>query len=235
VEEVGGLVPVDPHATEVITEQVVKGISGQKAETVRDPICLARGVVVVRLGPLAEFTDRLCALFVGARPDSQSNAIESVRRILLEDESVMNAMRLAGTGADFDIMRETGPHGRMKRTGNFMILLQARTATQDFRQPELTDGTLHVSNLALTGCGSLDPLRRLPSDTTHHVGMGEGLWRTLTISRLCQLLRRQRLRDTRVKRRCPGWDGHITLSSTDWSRGARVSTARSRRERLRHL
>jgi hypothetical protein len=86
------------------------------------------------------------------------------------------------------------PHGSMKGAGNVVVLLQSRAASENLRQPELPDGALHVSNLSLWRWRSLDPLRGLAADTTYHVGMGEGLWRTLASARLCQL-RRQGLCD----------------------------------------
>lgn len=43
----------------------------------------------------------------------------------------------------------TYPHGSMKGAGNVVVLLQSRAASENLRQPELADGALHVSNLAL--------------------------------------------------------------------------------------
>lgn len=64
----------------------------------------------------------------------------------------------------------------MESSGNLVILLQARAASEDFWQPELTDRTLHMADLALGRLWCLDPLRRFPSDTAYHVGVGQGLW-----------------------------------------------------------
>lgn len=75
----------------------------------------------------------------------------------------------------------------MKGAGNVVILLQSRAASENFRKPELTDGALHVSNLALWRWRCLDPLRGLTADTAYHVGMGKSLGCTLAIARLCQL------------------------------------------------
>lgn len=41
------------------------------------------------------------------------------------------------------------PHGSMESASNVVVLLQSRTASQNLRQPELTNSTLHVSNLSL--------------------------------------------------------------------------------------
>lgn len=80
-----------------------------------------------------------------------------------------------------EFVKMTHPHGGVKSAGNFIVLLKTRTATQDLGKPELGNGTLHVANLALCGRRGLDPLGRLATDTTDHVGMCEGLW--------CPLLR----------------------------------------------
>ena len=69
----------------------------------------------------------------------------------------------------------TYPHSSMQGPGDLVILLEAWAASKNLRQPELTNSTLHVANLALAGRGSLDPLGRLPPNTADHVGMGESL------------------------------------------------------------
>ena len=71
---------------------------------------------------------------------------------------MVNAVRLAATGAALDIVRETGPHGGVEVAGNLVILLQPRATTQKLGEPELADGALHVPNLSLGGSRSLDPL-----------------------------------------------------------------------------
>lgn len=63
----------------------------------------------------------------------------------------------------------------MQRTSNFIVLLEPGAATEDFGQPKLAYGSLHVLNLALDRGGSLDPLRGLATNTAYHVGMGQGL------------------------------------------------------------
>lgn len=67
----------------------------------------------------------------------------------------------------------------MQSAGNLVIMLQPGTASQDLRQPELADGTLHMADLTLGRGGSLHPLGGLPAHATDHVGMGEGLWSPL--------------------------------------------------------
>jgi hypothetical protein len=111
VEEVGGLVPVNPHAAEVVAKEVVEGVAGQEGQAVRDPVRLVGIVVKVGLCPLAQITDGLGALVVGAGPDSQADAVECMGRVLLEDEGVVDAVRLAAASADLDIVREAGTHG----------------------------------------------------------------------------------------------------------------------------
>ena len=68
----------------------------------------------------------------------------------------------------------------MQRLCDVIVLLQSWTASQDFREPELANCTLHVPNLALSGRRSSNPLRRFSAYTTHHVGVGQGLRGTLT-------------------------------------------------------
>lgn len=59
VKEVGGLVPMNPHTTEVVTEKVVKWIPRQEGQAVWDPICLVAIFVEVGLGPPAKVPDGL--------------------------------------------------------------------------------------------------------------------------------------------------------------------------------
>lgn len=110
MEEVRRLVPVDPHSAQVITEEIVQRVSGEEGQAVRDPVCLVRVVVKVGLGAFPEVPDCLGSLLVGARPNTQTDTIERVRGVLLEDESMVNAVWLAATGADLDIMREASTH-----------------------------------------------------------------------------------------------------------------------------
>ena len=225
---------MDPHATQVIAQEVVKGITREETQTVGDPVGLVGAIIVIRFGLLSQFADGFGALLVGPRPHPEGDTIESVGGILLQDESVVHAVRLAFAGADFDIMRETGlfcqsssffpfifpslpasweskkkkkksknkkrtyPHRRVQRLGHFIVLLQTGTAPQNLRQPELTNGTFHMTDLALSGSGSLDPLGGFAAHAADHVGMGESLGGALGGFGIH--LRRNRLSDAGVKR-----------------------------------
>ena len=106
MEEVSSLVPVDPHPTQVVTKKIVQRVARQETQAVRDPVGLARGVKVVRLSALAEVTNGLRALVISARPDAKGDAIQRVRRVLLENKGMVDTVRLGSPGADFDIMRK---------------------------------------------------------------------------------------------------------------------------------
>lgn len=79
VEEVGGLVPVNPHAPEIVAQQIVEGIARQEAQAVRNPVGLVRAVEEVGLGLLSQITDGFGPLLVRARPDAERDPVESVR------------------------------------------------------------------------------------------------------------------------------------------------------------
>ena len=64
MEEIGCFVPVDPHASEIVTEQVVEWVPREEAEAVWNPVSLASRVVVVGLCTLAQFTDGICTFLV---------------------------------------------------------------------------------------------------------------------------------------------------------------------------
>lgn len=148
---------------------------------------------------------------------------------------MVNTMRLVPASANFNIVGEAslsnisidewgglaplGPkyyirfthsHSSMKSASNFVILLQARTAAQNLWQPELANGALHVSNLSLCWSGSLHPLRRLTSNTTHHVRMSKGLGGSLL--RFGVERRRNRLGNARMKGRCSAWNQHAVAA-----------------------
>jgi hypothetical protein len=108
MEQVRSLVPVDPHAAKVVAEKVVQGVSGKKAQAVRDPVRLLCVVEEVRLDSLAQITNGLSPLLVSARPDAQCNAVEGVRRILLQHKRVMHAVGLASSRANLNIVRKAG-------------------------------------------------------------------------------------------------------------------------------
>jgi hypothetical protein len=108
VEEVGRLIPVDPHASEVITQEVVKRVSGEEGQAIRNPICLIWRVIEIRFGPPSQIANGLCTFLIRSGPNSQSDTIEGVRRVLLKNERVVYTVRLAATSANLNIVWETG-------------------------------------------------------------------------------------------------------------------------------
>ena len=206
VEEVGGLVPVDPHAAQVVAQQVVERVAGEEAEAVGDPVGLVGGLVVVGLGLLAQVADGLGAFVVGARPDTQGDAVEGVGGVLLEHEGVVGAVRLALAGADLDVVGEAGAHGGVQGPGDLIVLLQPGAGAQDLGQPELPDGALHVADFALVGPGGPHPLGGFATHPTDHVGMGEGLGGALG-GGLGTHLRGKRLNDAGMQRGGATGDG----------------------------
>lgn len=220
MEQVGGLVPMNPHATEIVAQEVVEWVAGKETQAVWDPVSLFRVIVEIGFRFLAQFADRFCTLVVRAGPYSQGDTIEGVRGILLQNEGMMDAVRLVLAGADLYIVREacllrpvsfshpsilpdsgdfrkTYPHGRMQGFGDFIILFQTGAASQDLRQPKLAHGSFHVTNLSLRWRGSPDPLGRFPTNTANHVGMSEGFGGSLRSFRIG--LRRDGLRNAGVK------------------------------------
>lgn len=132
-------------------------------------------------------------------------------------------VRLALAGADFDVVGETRPHGRVQGPGNLIILFQPRTAAQDLGQPELAHGALHVSDLALGRSGRADPLRWFTADTTDHVGVSQGLGGAL--GGFCVGLGGNGLGDPGVQRR--GATGHNQRVLTLLARGGPVASGGS--------
>lgn len=61
----------------------------------------------------------------------------------------------------------------------------------------MAHGTLHMLDASLHGSRSANPLRGFAPDTTHHVGMSEGLWGAL--GRLCNQRGRHWLGDARME------------------------------------
>jgi len=106
MEQVGGLVPVDPHASEIVSKEVVERITRKETEAVRNPVGLIRSLIVIGFCPLSQLPDGLGTLLVSSRPDAQSDTIESVRGVLLQNIRMVDAMGLATSGADFNIVRE---------------------------------------------------------------------------------------------------------------------------------
>lgn len=103
----------------------------------------------------------------------------------------------------------------MQSSSNLIILLQSRTTTQNLRQPELTNGALHMTDLPLGGGGGSNPLRRFTTNTTDHIGMGKGLGGALGG---LHSLRLNGLGDARVQRRGATGDHQRVLSVTNRSR-----------------
>lgn len=127
----------------------------------------------------------------------------------------------------------------MKRTRNLVVLLQSGAASENLGEPELANSALHVSNLALSRRGGLDPLRRLPANTADHVGMGKRLGSALL--RLDVEGRRDGLGDAGVKRRSAARDDQavVALITGAWSSiavaGARASKGRVGVQGRRHF
>ena len=139
---------------------------------------------------------------------------------------MMNAVRLAATRTDLDIVRKACldvmlvplanpkererayPHCRMQSSCNLIVLFQTRAAAEDLREPELVDCTFHMLYLALTWRRSADPLSWFTSNTTHHVSMSQSLWSAL-VARIHHHRGWQWLGDARVQRGGPAGNGHI--------------------------
>src|ERR1700760_3193566 len=107
MEKIGGLVPVDPYSTEIITKQVVERIARKEAQAIWNPVCLITRVIEIWLCSLSEVPNGLSAFLVCSRPNSESNSIEGMTGVLLEDVSVVDAVWLASTSADLNVVWET--------------------------------------------------------------------------------------------------------------------------------
>src|SRR5689334_1400311 len=97
---------MDPHAPKIVPEQVIQGVPRQERQTVRNPVLLVGVVVEVRLCPLPQLSNCLGALLISTRPNAEADAVERMRRILLEHEGVVNTMGLTAASADLNIMWE---------------------------------------------------------------------------------------------------------------------------------
>jgi len=111
VEQVGGLIPVNPHTSKIISQKVIQRVARQERQAVGNPVSLIRVVIVVALRPLAKLTDCLGPLLIGSRPNAQADTIQCVGRILLKNKGMVNAVRLASACADLNIMGETSLFG----------------------------------------------------------------------------------------------------------------------------
>lgn len=69
MEEIGRLVPVNPHPSEVVAKEVIKRIAGQEAKAVWDPVCLVGLFIVVGLGTFAKVANSLSAFFIRTGPN----------------------------------------------------------------------------------------------------------------------------------------------------------------------
>lgn len=106
MEQICGLVPMDPHAAQVVTQQVEQRVPRQKAECVRDPVGLIGIVEIVGLVPPPQLSDGLGTSIIGPRPDAQGDPVESVRRVLLKNKRMVDAVGLCPTGANLDVVGE---------------------------------------------------------------------------------------------------------------------------------
>ena len=70
MEQVRRLIPVNPHAPEVVSKKIVKRIPRKEAQAVWNPVCFVRRLIVIWFGTFSEVPDGLCALVISARPNS---------------------------------------------------------------------------------------------------------------------------------------------------------------------
>ena len=111
-------------------------------------------------------------------------------------------------------------HRRVQRPCNLVVLLESGTASQDLRQPELTNSTLHVPDLSLRRCRCSSPLRGLPANTTYHVGMCEGLGSALADLWLAHMA--SGLRNLTVQTGCAIGNDEVVGVATLWTASART-------------
>ena len=78
MEKIGGLVPVNPHSTKIISKKIVKRITGKETQAIRNPICFVPRVIEIWLCSLSEIANSLSTFLVSPRPNSEGNAVESV-------------------------------------------------------------------------------------------------------------------------------------------------------------
>lgn len=111
MEKIGSLVPVNPHASQVVAKKVVERISREKAEAIRNPISFVRDIMVIRLRLSSKLANGFGTPLVCSRPHAECNTVERVLRILLQDKRVVQALRLASTSDEFDVVGETSLEG----------------------------------------------------------------------------------------------------------------------------
>ena len=78
MEQVSGLVPMNPHAPEVVAQQVVQGISRQETKAVWDPVGFIGIVIEIWFCLLAKLPDGLCTLLIRTGPDPECDTVEGV-------------------------------------------------------------------------------------------------------------------------------------------------------------
>lgn len=78
VEQISCLVPVDPHAPQVVSKEVVQRIAGQETQAVRNPVGFVAVVEEVGLNSFPEIANRLGPLLVGSGPHAKSDAVEGM-------------------------------------------------------------------------------------------------------------------------------------------------------------
>lgn len=108
MEKVGCLVPMNPHPPQVVTQQIEQWVTRQEAQRVWYPICLFRIIKIIRLIAFPEFPDRLRTLVIRPRPNPERDAVECMRRVLLQHKCMVDAVRLCSSGADLNVVRKAG-------------------------------------------------------------------------------------------------------------------------------
>src|SRR5436305_12148154 len=86
MEKVRSLVPVNPHAPEIVAKKVVERISREKAQAIRYPISFVGDIVVVRLRLSSKFADSLCTPLICTGPNTERDAVQRMLRILQKAE-----------------------------------------------------------------------------------------------------------------------------------------------------
>ena len=157
-------------------------------------------------------------------------------------------MWLASACANFNVMREASlamsvplsktesrvsavaySHSSIKSARDLVVLLQSWAATQDLRQPELADRTLHMPYPSLSWRRRFDPLRWFSSHSRYHISMRECLGCPLI--RLYVERRRYGLCDTGVEGGGSTWDHKrvFAMVACDGSLSIPVPSPRSSR------
>jgi hypothetical protein len=104
MEKVRSLVPVNPHAPEVVAKKVVERIAREKAQAIRYPISFIGDIVVVCLRLSPKFADSLCTPLICTGPNTERDAVQGMLRILLQDERMVQALWLASASDELDVM-----------------------------------------------------------------------------------------------------------------------------------